>query len=156
MGAINQAFNQAAGAVAASSVAIKHAKESDFSKMNTAEHAALIAENQAIDSDRAAGAARIYEEKYADSDWHRAVSDAAAKGQAYDKAKKRKNASPKTIEKKLTEFEASQKAIDELFNMIAGMQAIKERAANQRTAAEKATQLAEKAKQKYQSKWGGK
>ena len=156
MGAINQAFNQAAGAVAASSVAIKHAKESDFSKMNTAEHSALVAKSQAADSDAAAGEARIYEEKYADSDWHRAVSDALAKGQAYDKAKKRKNASPKTIEKKLTEFEASQKAMDELFNKIAGMQAVKERAVNQRTAADKATELAEKAKQKYQSKWGGK
>ena len=78
-----------------------------------------------------------------------------AKSQAYDKAKKRKNASPKTIEKKLSEFEASEKAADELFNKIAGMQAIKERAANQRAAADKATELAEKAKQKYQSKWGG-
>ena len=47
MGAINNAFNQAAGAVAGASIAIKHAQESDFSKMNSAEHSALIARNQA-------------------------------------------------------------------------------------------------------------
>ena len=37
MGAINQAFNQAAGALAGASLAIKHAQESDFSKMNSAD-----------------------------------------------------------------------------------------------------------------------
>ena len=155
MGAINNAFNQAAGAVAGAALAIKHAKETEESKMNTAEHSALITRSQAADSDAAAREVRIYEEKYADSDWHNAVSNALKKSKEYDKAKNRKNASPKTIEKKLTELEASQRAVDELFNKISGMQAIKERAANQRTAADKATELAEKAKQKYQSKWGG-
>ena len=156
MGAINNAFNQAAGAAAGAGIAIKHAKETDFSKAITAENAALIARNQAADSDAAAREVRIYEEKYADSDWHNAVSNALKKSKAYDKAKNRKNASPKTIEKKLTELEASQRAVDELFNKISGMQAIKERAANQRAHADKATQLAEQAQQKYQSRWGGK
>ena len=36
MGAINSAFNQAVGAAAGAALAVKHAKESDFSKMNTA------------------------------------------------------------------------------------------------------------------------
>ena len=47
MGAINQAFNQAAGTVAGAALAIKHAKETDESKMHTAENSALIARNQA-------------------------------------------------------------------------------------------------------------
>ena len=46
MGAINNAFNQAAGAVAGAALAIKHAKETDFSKMNSAENSALVARNQ--------------------------------------------------------------------------------------------------------------
>ena len=51
MGAINSAFNQAVGAVAGAGLAIKHAKETDESKMNTAEHAALVARNQARDAE---------------------------------------------------------------------------------------------------------
>ena len=47
MGAINNAFNQAAGAVAGAALAIKHAKETEESKMYTAENAALVAKNQA-------------------------------------------------------------------------------------------------------------
>ena len=38
---------------------------------------------------------------------------------------------------------------------IDALNAMSERAAEQRAAADKATQLAEKAQQKYQSKWGG-
>ena len=47
MGAINNAFNQAAGAVAGAALAIKHAKETEESKMHTAENSALVARNQA-------------------------------------------------------------------------------------------------------------
>ena len=46
MGAINNAFNQAAGAVAGAAVTIKHTQESEFSKMNSADNSALIARNQ--------------------------------------------------------------------------------------------------------------
>ena len=63
MGAINNAFNQALGAVAASGVAIKHAKEADFSKMNTAEHAALVANNQAVDAEAEAKVAYKEQDK---------------------------------------------------------------------------------------------
>ena len=45
MGAINNAFNQAVGTVAGAALAIKHAQESDFSKMNSADNSALIARN---------------------------------------------------------------------------------------------------------------
>lgn len=51
MGAINNAFNQAAGAVAGAALAYQHAKESDFSKMNSTEHAALVARNQASNAE---------------------------------------------------------------------------------------------------------
>ena len=43
MGAINNAFNQAAGAVAGAALAIQHAKETEFSKMNSADNTATIA-----------------------------------------------------------------------------------------------------------------
>ena len=46
MGAINNAFNQAAGALAGAGLAIKHAKETEESKMHTAENSALVARNQ--------------------------------------------------------------------------------------------------------------
>ena len=65
MGAINNAFNQAAGAAAGAALAIKHAKEADFSKMNTSEHSAFIAESQAKDAETAANAARLEEESAA-------------------------------------------------------------------------------------------
>ena len=51
MGAINNAFNQAAGAAAGAAVAIKHAQETDESKMNVAEHSALVARNQAASAE---------------------------------------------------------------------------------------------------------
>ena len=62
MGAINNAFNQAAGAAAGAALAIKHAKETDFSKAITAENAALIARNQSREADVAAKNAILDEE----------------------------------------------------------------------------------------------
>ena len=59
MGAINQAFNQAAGAVAGSAVAIKHTKEVEESKLQSAENAALTARNQAREAEAAAYDANV-------------------------------------------------------------------------------------------------
>lgn len=87
MGAINSAFNQALGAVAASGVAIKHAKEADFSKMNTTEHAALVANNQAVDAEKEAAIAKLDEEQ-AHSDQIDAIMESWDKKEAYDKAQK--------------------------------------------------------------------
>ena len=61
MGAINNAFNQAAGTVAGAALAIKRAQESDFSKMNAAEHSALVARNQSREADVAAKDATLNE-----------------------------------------------------------------------------------------------
>ena len=154
MGAINNAFNQAAGAVAGAALAIQHAKESDFSKANAAEHSALIARNQAREADLAAKDAKL-EEEPTSSDLIDAVMNSWGKDEAYYKARDRKNASAKTVYKKLTEWQASKRAIDELDNKLFGIKAMQQRAEEQRSYADTATQIAEKAKQKYQSRWGG-
>ena len=155
MGAINNAFNQAAGAAAGAALAIKHAKETEESKMYTAENAALIARNQARAADAEAKDAKLEEEQT-----FIAASDAAAKEwaaeQAYYKARDRKNASYKTKMKKITELDAAKRAYMELTNKLKGIDDMVQRAAEQRAHADKATQLAEQAQQKYQSRWGGK
>ena len=154
MGAINNAFNQAAGAVAGAALAYQHAKESDFSKANAAEHSALVARNQAREADLAAKDAKL-EEEPTSSDLIDAVMNSWGKDEAYYKARDRKNASAKTVYKKLTEWQASKRAIDELDNKLFGIKAMQQRAEEQRSYADTATQIAEKAKQKYQGRWGG-
>lgn len=74
---------------------------------------------------------------------------------AFDKAKERKNASRKTVQKKLNDLTAAVSAHESLKAKIDALNAMAERAKEQRSYADTATQLAEKAKQKYQSKWGG-
>ena len=164
MGAINNAFNQAAGALASSSIAIKHAKETDESKMNVAEHSALVARNQASSAESEYSKAAADNEFITDEKGktHSLLASSAiaedkfnkAKS-ALDKAEKRKNASSKTVEKKLNDVLAARSAADALKVKIEALNAMSERAAEQRAAADKATQLAEKAQQRYQSKWGG-
>ena len=153
MGAINNAFNQAAGAAAGAALAIKHAKESDFSKAVTAEHSALIARNQSREADVAAKDATLDEEQTR-SDEVDAIINSWGKDEEYYKAKNRKNASAKTVDKKLKDWQAATRAIDELDNKLFGIEAMQQRAAEQRAHADKATQLAEKAQQNYQNKWG--
>ena len=75
---------------------------------------------------------------------------------AYNKAVKRKNASPKTVNRKLTELMAAQKAEDELNHKYQAMESMEKRVNEQIDYANKATELAIQAKQKYQSRWGGK
>ena len=154
MGAINNAFNQAAGAVAGAALAYQHAKESDFSKAITAEHSALVARNQSREADAAAKEATL-EERPTSSDLMDAVVKSWGKDEAYYKARDRKNASAKTVDKKLKDWQAAQRAIDELDNKLFGIKSMQQRAEEQRSYADKATQIAEKAKQKYQSRWGG-
>ena len=154
MGAINNAFNQAAGAVAGAALAYQHAKESDFSKANAAENAALIARNQSREADVAAKEAKV-EEKPTEQNLMDAIIKSWGKDEAYYKAEKRKNASAKTVNKKYEEWQAGLKAIDELDNKLYGIKTMQQRAAEQRAHADKATKLGEEAQQKYQSRWGG-
>ena len=158
MGAINNAFNQAAGTVAGAALVIQHAKETDFSKMNAAENSAMIAKNQARDAKAEANEA-YHEaskkgglvEQLAEAE----INETRAK-KAYIKAKNRKNGSIETRLKKFDELDAAKKAANALRDKYKAVSDLLYRAKEQRVHAEKATQLAEKAQQKYQSRWGGK
>ena len=163
MGAINNAFNQAAGAAAGAALAIKHAKETDESKMNAAEHSALIARNQASAAETESETAEVAN-AYATDEKGKTESLLLRSGKAenkfkeakddYERAKERKNASAKTLDKKFNDVLAARSAADALKVKIEALNAMAERAKEQRAYADKATQLAEKAQQKYQSKWG--
>ena len=164
MGSIQNSIVGALGAAAGAAVAIEHAKDSDFSKMNSKENSALIARNQA------SSAESEYSKASAENDYitdekgkthsllvssvkaNEAVNKAK---EAFDKAQERKNASSKTLQKKLDDVLAAKSAADALKVKIEALNAMAERAKEQRAAADKATQLAEKAQQKYQSRWGG-
>ena len=165
MGAINQAFNQAAGAVAGAALAIKHAKETDESKMNVAENSALVARNQARTAETDYDTAVAENEFTTDEKGktHSLLARSVMAEKEFDKAKsalvkaqERKNASRKTVDKKLNDVLAARSAADSLKTKIEALNSMAERAKEQRAAADKATQLAEKAQQKYQSRWGGK
>ena len=157
MGAINNAFNQAAGAAAGAALAIKHAKETDFSKAITSENAALIARNQSREAEAESNAATDESlkeggliEKLSVAEVNRAEAE-----KEYNKAVNRKNGSPSKRFEKFTELEAAKKAEYELKNKYKALTDINNRAAEQRAHADKATKLAEEAQQKYQSRWGG-
>ena len=111
MGAINNAFNQALGASAGAALAIKHAKESDFSKMNAAEHSALVARNQAREAD--AESNEVLNESLRKGGlidkWSAAELNRDKAERAYNDAVE-KNVSPTTRFKKFTELEAAGEA----------------------------------------------
>ena len=157
MGAINNAFNQAAGAVAGAALAIKHAKEADFSKAISSENAALIARNQSREADAESNAATDESQKEGGLIEQLSVAEVNREEaeKEYNKAVNRKNGSPSKRFEKFTELEAAKKAEYELKNKYKALADINNRAEEQRAHADKATQLAEKAQQKYQSRWGG-
>ena len=160
MGAINSAFNQAVGAVAGAGLAIKHAKETDESKMNTAEHAALVARNQARDAESE------YDKAEAENFW--AVDEkgqfksvmvrSAEANKAVDKAKAAFDEAPDidTRKKKFNDLAAAINAREALNAKIEAIDNMRARAKEQRAYADKANKLAEIAQQKYKGKWGGK
>ena len=161
MGAINNAFNQAAGAVAGAALAIKHAKETDFFFFFAAEHSALVARNQASTAETEYDKANA-ENEYATDEkgkTHSLLARSVMAEKEFDKAKSalakaqnRKNASRKTVDKKLNDVLAARSAADALKAKIDALNAMAERAAEQRAYADTATKLAEKAQQKYQSR----
>lgn len=157
MGAINNAFNQAAGAAAGAALAIKHAQESDFSKAITAEHSALVARNQARAAEAEANAANdeAVKEGGLVEQMTAAETNREKAQKAFDKAINRKNGSTKTKLKKRNDLIAAQEAELALNNKYKAIVDINNRTEEQRAFAEKATQIAEKAQQKYQSRWGG-
>ena len=157
MGAINNAFNQALGATAGAALAVKHAKESDFSKMNTAEHAALVAKNQAREAD--AESNEVLNESIKEGGliekWSAAELARDHAERAYNEAVNGKNVSPRTRFEKFTELEAAREAERQLAMKYKAVTDIHNRAEEQRAYADKASQIASKTQQRYQSKWGG-
>ena len=157
MGAINNAFNQAAGAVAGAALAIKHAQETDFSKMNAADNSALIARNQARAATAEANEAT--DESLKEGGLIEQLSVAEVNREEaekeYNKAVNRKNGSPSKRLEKFTELEAAKKAEYELKNKYKALVDINNRAAEQRIYAAKATKIALDQKQKYEKRWGG-
>ena len=157
MGAINNAFNQAAGTVAGAALAIKHAQESDFSKMNSADNSALVARNQSRAATAEANEATNEAQKeggLVDQLSEAVVNEGEAK-KAFDKAANRKNAAPMTILNKMTELKAAKKAADELRDKYQALKDLQDRATEQRRYAAKATQIALDEKTKYEKRWGG-
>ena len=157
MGAINNAFNQAAGAAAGAALAIKHAQESDFSKMNSAEHSALIARNQARAATAEANEATNESQKEGGLVEQLSVAKVNREEaeKEYNKAINRKNGSPVKRLEKMTELRAAQKAEEELIDKYNALTDLHDRAKEQRIYAAKATQLALDQKQKYEKRWGG-
>ena len=157
MGAINNAFNQAAGAAAGAALAIQHAKETDFSKAITAEHSALIARNQASAAEAEANAATDEAGKEGGlvDQLGDANDDRIKAEKAYNKAVNRKNGSQATIFKKQDDLWAAQEAEKSLKIKFQALIDLKNRAVEQRAHADKATKIAKEAQQKYQSRWGG-
>lgn len=157
MGAINNAFNQAAGTLAGAAIAIKHAQESDFSKMNSADNSALIARNQARAATAEANEATNEAQK--EGGLVEQLSAAEVKedeaNKAYNKAINRKNGSPVTRLEKMTELRAAQKAADELRDKYKALTDLQDRALEQRMHAAKATKIALDEKAKYEKRWGG-
>ena len=158
MGAINNAFNQAAGTVAGAALVIQHAKETDFSKMNSADNTAMVARNQAKD------AKAEYNEAYHEATQKGGlveqlvkaeINETRAKG-AYNKAVKRKNGSIETRLKKFDELDAAKRAADTLRDKYKAIKEMGKRTEEQIDYANKATELAIQAKQKYEKHWGGK
>ena len=158
MWAINNAFNQAVGTMAGAALAIKHAKETEESKMNTADNTAIIARDQARTAETEYNTAN--DEASQQGGLKRQLAEADLKREkaekAYIKAAKRKNGSPKTRFKKFTELEAANKAVSELNNKYQALMDLKDRAKEQTTYAKKATEMAINAKEKFKKHWGGK
>ena len=158
MGAINNAFNQAAGATAGAALAIKHAKETDFSKSITAENAALVARNQASTAEAEANAVNAEAVKKGGlvDQMTAAETNKEKAEKAFDKAKNRKNASLKTIRKKKDDLYWAQNAAYELNNKWKAIVDMNNRVEEQRAHADKATKIALEAQQKFEKHWGGK
>ena len=158
MGAINNAFNQAAGALAGAGLAIKHAKETEESKINTADSSAIIARNQARAADeeyKVANSEAIKKGGLIDQ-LHKADVNRDKAEKEYIRAVNRKNGSPKTRAKKLTELDAARQAEYELKNKHQALRSMKKRAEEQIDYANKATEMALDAKKKFEKRWGGK
>ena len=158
MGAINNAFNQAAGTVAGAALVVKHAKETEESKMNTADSTALVARNQYRSAKAEANEAVNEAKQPGGLNFQLAeaeINESEAR-KAFNKAVDRKNSSPTTILNKMSELKAAKKATQALREKIQAVEDLQKRAEEQRIYAEKATTMALEAREKFEKRWGGK
>ena len=121
MGAINNAFNQAAGAVAGATALIKGAKEQDMSQ-------ALLGKEQYHEAD--ASIKNLQEQLSSKkNEWGEAEGDLAILNAKKPGGKGNTQASLDEKRKaKMTEIEAAQRAFEELSDRIEAKQAMKSRA----------------------------
>ena len=121
MGAINQAFNQAAGAVAGAATLIKSAKEQDMSQ-------ALLGKEQSYEAD---ADIKVLQEQLTGkkNEWGNAESDLAILNAKKPGGKGNTQASlDEKRQTKMTEIEAAKRAFEELSDRIEAKQAMKNRA----------------------------
>lgn len=121
MGAINQAFNQAAGSVAAAATLIKSSKEQDMSQ-------ALLGKEQSYEAD---ADIKVLQEQLTGkkNEWGNAESDLAILNAKKPGGKGNTQASIDEKKKtKMTEIEAAKRAFEELSDRIEAKQAMKQRA----------------------------
>ena len=121
MGAINQAFNQAAGSVAAAAALIKSSKEQDMSQ-------ALLGKEQYYEAD--ADIKELQEQLSGKkNEWGNAESDLAILNAKKPGGKGNTQASIDEKKKtKMSEIEAAKRAFEELSDRIEAKQAMKQRA----------------------------
>ena len=121
MGAINQAFNQAAGSVAAAATMIKDAKEQDISQ-------ALLGKEQYYEAD--ADIKNLQPQlSEAKKKWGNAEGDLAILNAKKTGGKGNTKAALYEKKKaKMTEIEAAKRAFEELSDRIEAKQAMKQRA----------------------------
>ena len=121
MGAINQAFNQAAGSVAAAATLIKSSKEQDMSQ-------ALLGKEQYHEAD--ADIKELQEQLTGKkNEWGNAESDLAILNAKKPGGKGNTQASIDEKKKtKMSEIEAAKRAFEELSDRIEAKQAMKNRA----------------------------
>ena len=121
MGAINQAFNQAAGSVAAAATLIKGAKEQDMSQ-------ALLGKEQYHEAD---ADIKYLQEQLSGkkNEWGEAEGDLAILNAKRTGGKGNTKAALDEKKKaKMSEIEAAKRAFDELSDRIEAKQAMKQRA----------------------------
>lgn len=157
MGAINNAFTQAAGAVAGAAIATKNIKEAELSKTLTADSSAIVARNQAREADAQANEAANEAEKEGGLIEQLSNAEVAKEyaDKALDRAMRRKNSRPITIMERQTAAKAADKAFRKLkdeYDSVIGMQ---DRAKELRMQAHALTGRAIKLRIKYKSRWGG-
>lgn len=121
MGAINQAFNQAAGTVAAAAALVKGAKQSDMEQ-------ALLGKEQALETD---ADIRDLQEQLTTkkNEWGEAESDLAILNAKKPGGKGNTKASLDEKRKtKMSEIEAAQRAFDELSSRLEAKKLMRKRA----------------------------